>query len=69
VIYGARNPGLLIYKDELAAWAKRDDINLNVTVDKGDADWKGREGFVPTVCREVAPSSENAVTVICGPRS
>jgi len=67
VIYGARNPGLLIYKDELAAWAKRDDLSLNVTVDKGDADWKGREGFVPTVCREVAPSSENAVTMICGP--
>jgi sulfhydrogenase subunit gamma (sulfur reductase) len=67
VIYGARTPGLLIYKDELAAWAKRDDLALHVTVDKGDADWKGREGFVPTVCKEVAPSSENAVTVICGP--
>lgn len=67
VIYGARNPGLLIYKDELQEWAKRDDINLNVTVDKGDETWKGREGFVPTVCKEVAPSSENAVTVICGP--
>jgi NAD(P)H-flavin reductase len=67
VIYGARNPGLLIYKDEIEAWAKRSDINLNVTVDKGDAGWKGREGFVPTVCKEVAPSSENAVTVICGP--
>lgn len=67
VIYGARTPGLLIYKDELAAWAKRDDLSLNVTVDKGDAGWKGREGFVPTVCKEVAPSSENAVTVICGP--
>ena len=67
VIYGARNPGLLIYKDELDAWAKRDDLSLNVTVDKGDAGWKGREGFVPTVCKEVAPSSENAVTVICGP--
>lgn len=67
VVYGARNPGLLIYKDELETWAKRDDINLNVTVDKGDAGWKGREGFVPTVCKEVAPSSENAVTVICGP--
>jgi sulfhydrogenase subunit gamma (sulfur reductase) len=67
VIYGARTPGLLIYKDELAAWAKREDLALHVTVDKGDADWKGREGFVPTVCKEVAPSSENAVTVICGP--
>ncbi|MDI6776178.1 MAG: FAD/NAD(P)-binding protein [Syntrophales bacterium] len=67
VVYGARTPGLLIYKDELAAWEARDDINLHVTVDKGDESWKGREGFVPTVCKEVAPSSENAVTVICGP--
>jgi len=67
VIYGARTPGLLIYKDELAQWEKRADVELHVTVDKGDADWKGREGFVPTVCKEVAPSSENAITVICGP--
>jgi NAD(P)H-flavin reductase len=52
VIYGARNPGLL---------------NINVTVDKGDATWKGREGFVPAVCKDVAPSKENAVAVICGP--
>jgi NAD(P)H-flavin reductase len=67
VVYGARSPGLLLYKDELEVWAKRGDIDLNVTVDKGDATWKGREGFVPTVCKEVAPSKENAVTVICGP--
>ena len=67
VVYGARSPGLLIYKDELAEWAKRKDLNLNVTVDKGDEGWTGREGFVPTVCKEIAPSSENAVTVICGP--
>lgn len=67
VVYGARTPGLLIYKDELAAWEKRDDIDMYVTVDKGDETWTGREGFVPTVCKEVGPSSENAVTVICGP--
>jgi sulfhydrogenase subunit gamma (sulfur reductase) len=67
VIYGARNPGLLIYKDELEAWGKRDDLNLNVTAEKGDATWKGREGFIPTVCKEFAPYSENAVTAICGP--
>jgi sulfhydrogenase subunit gamma (sulfur reductase) len=67
VIYGARTPGLLLYKDELIEWQKRDDLNLNVTVDKGDATWKGREGFVPTVCKEVAPSAENTVAVICGP--
>jgi len=67
VIYGARTPGLLIYKDELAAWEKRDDVDTHITVDQGDDTWQGREGFVPTICTEVAPSSDNAVAVICGP--
>ena len=67
VVYGARTPGLLLYKDEMAAWQKRKDLVMHVTVDRGDASWKGREGFVPTVCKEVAPSSKNAITVICGP--
>jgi NAD(P)H-flavin reductase len=67
VIYGARTPGLLCYKDELAAWAKRDDLALCVTVDKGNAAWQGKEGFVPAICKEVAPDAYNAVAVICGP--
>lgn len=67
VVYGARNPGLLLYKDELKAWAERGDVDLHVTVDKGDAAWTGREGFVPTVCKEVAPGAANAVCVLCGP--
>ena len=67
VIYGARTPGLLLYKDELAAWEKRDDIKTIITVDKGNETWKGREGFVPAVCRDVAPSPVNTVAVICGP--
>ncbi len=67
VVYGARMPGLLLYKEELAAWEKSGDIDLNVTVDKGDADWKGKVGFVPAVCKEISPSAENTVAVICGP--
>lgn len=67
VIYGARNPGLLLYKDELDAWQKRSDIKTIITVDKGDENWQGREGFVPAVCKEVAPSPQNALAVICGP--
>jgi NAD(P)H-flavin reductase len=67
VIYGARSPGDLIYKPDLAEWEGRDDIELFVTVDKGDETWSGREGFVPTVTEEVAPSSENAYVIVCGP--
>ena len=67
VIYGARSPGDLIYKYDLSQWEDRDDIDLFVTVDKGDETWTGREGFVPTVTEQVAPSSENAYTIVCGP--
>jgi len=67
VIYGARRPGLLLYKKEMAAWRERDDIEVIVTVDAAEGDWSGRVGFVPTVTKEVAPSSENAFALVCGP--
>lgn len=67
VIYGARSPGDLIYKYDLEAWEKREDLNLFVTVDARDENWTGREGFVPTITGEVAPSSENAYAIVCGP--
>jgi len=67
VIYGARSPGDLIYKYDLSEWDDKDDIDLFVTVDSGDETWTGREGFVPTITEEVAPSSENAYVIVCGP--
>jgi sulfhydrogenase subunit gamma (sulfur reductase) len=67
VIYGARMPGLLLYREELAEWEKRDDLKLVTTVDQGDKDWKGKVGLVPNIVEEVAPSSENTYAVICGP--
>jgi len=67
IIYGARSPGMLIYKEEMAGWDKRNDLNLHITVDRGDAQWKGKVGFVPAITKEVAPSSKNAYAVVCGP--
>ncbi len=68
VIYGARHPGLLLYKEELAAWEQRSDINMHITVDAtDDPDWKYNVGFVPTITKEKAPSSENAYAIVCGP--
>jgi NAD(P)H-flavin reductase len=67
VIYGARSPGLLLYKDELAQWERRNDIELCLTVDRGDEGWKGRVGVVPAILKEVAPSPKNAYALVCGP--
>jgi len=69
VVYGARSPGMLLYKDELADWEARDDINMHITVDAtDDPDWKYNTGFVPAVTeRKAPPASEDTYAIICGP--
>ena len=67
LVYGARSPGELLYKDELKEWEAREDIKTHITVDKGDEDWKGQVGFVPAVLEQVAPSSKDAIALVCGP--
>ena len=68
VVYGARSPGMLLYKDELMAWEKRDDINMHITVDgTDDPDWKYNVGFVPTITEQKITSADNAIAIVCGP--
>ena len=68
VIYGARTPGMLLYKDELVAWEERDDIRMHITVDAADdPEWKYNVGFVPTITQEKAPSAKDAYAIVCGP--
>jgi len=69
VIYGARTPGMLLYKDELAEWEKRDDINMHITVDAtDDPDWKYNIGFVPTITdQEAPPGDADTYAIVCGP--
>lgn len=69
VVYGARSPGMLLFKDELVEWEKRDDINMHITVDQtDDPDWKYNVGFVPPVTEEKAPQgSDDTYAIVCGP--
>ncbi len=67
VVYGARTPGLLLYRRELEEWQRRDDLALYVTIDREAPGWDGLVGFVPTIVGEVSPSPENARALICGP--
>ena len=68
VIYGARTPGMLLYKNELVRWDERDDIQMHITVDAADdPNWKYNVGFVPTVTQDKAPSSKDSYAIVCGP--
>jgi NAD(P)H-flavin reductase len=67
IVYGARRPGLLLYRDELEEWEKRDDLKLHLTIDQAAEGWNKKVGFVPTIAKEVAPSPKDAWVVLCGP--
>jgi len=67
IIYGARTPPDLCYKDDLKEWESRSDLELILTVDNEYPGWDKRIGFVPTVLNEVAPSPDDTVAITCGP--
>jgi len=68
VVYGARNEGMLLYKNELEAWEARDDIRMHITVDAAkDPGWKYNVGFVPAITEKKITSAAESVAIICGP--
>ncbi|MDH4136169.1 MAG: FAD/NAD(P)-binding protein [Anaerolineae bacterium] len=67
ILYGARNPSLLLFKDELAQWEARDDVEFHVTVDRGDESWTGNVGVITTLFPKVTLNPRNTVAVTVGP--
>ena len=67
IVYGARSPADLCFTYDLDTWNKDKTVNMVTTVDRGDEEGRGRIGLVPNVLGEVAPSSDNAVALVCGP--
>lgn len=69
LVYGARTPGMLLYREEITAWEKRDDINVHITVDgTDDPGWVYHTGFVPAVTEKCAPKADaETMAIVCGP--
>ncbi len=67
ILYGARTPSDLLFRDELAVWGNTDNAEVLVTVDVGSSDWQGNVGVVTTLFSKTAISAQNAVAIVCGP--
>jgi NAD(P)H-flavin reductase len=67
ILWAARSPSLLVFADEYDTWRDAPGTELHLTVDEGDATWTGHVGLITQLLEQVAPSSENAVAIICGP--
>ena len=67
ILYGARNPSELLFKDELAQWKTRDDVEFHVTVDRGDESWTGNVGVITTLFPKISVNPRSTVAVTVGP--
>lgn len=68
LLYGAKSPRELLFRDELKTWRESRDLNCQITVDSGDATWRGRTGVVTRLVDDLPPmNTTNTVAVIVGP--
>lgn len=67
LVYGARTPEDILYKEELRKWRSRFDLQVRVTVDQAKGKWYGAVGVVTTLIAKVRFDPLNTIAMICGP--
>ncbi len=67
ILYGARTPQDLLYRVELEQWGKLFDVEVHVTVDRGDQSWKGNIGVVSNLLSYLDFDKNNTISMVCGP--
>lgn len=66
LLYGARTPADLLYTDEFDRWREAG-IEVLVTVDRADDQWRGQIGVVPLLFYRVKLDHKETVMFACGP--
>lgn len=67
LLYGARTPEDLLFRDELTAWRAQLDLEVHVTVDRATGSWRGNVGVVTPIVRRAPIDPRRTVAMICGP--
>jgi len=68
IMFGAKSPADLLFKDELAEWTNRRDIDFYITVDRApQAGWSGHVGVITTLFPKMEFDPKRTVAAVCGP--
>jgi len=65
--YGSRSPKDIVYKTLLPEWAKKDKVDVLVSVDIGDPSWQGNVGLVTTILSGAPVDFAHTTAIVCGP--
>lgn len=67
LLYGSRTPSDLLFDRDLREWRRRFDMDVGVTVDSADGDWRGHVGVVTTLIPRAQFDFDNTIAFVCGP--
>ena len=67
ILCGARGPADILYREELAQWRSRLDVEIEITVDHADTNWHGNVGVVTTLIAKSTFDPRKTVAMLCGP--
>jgi NAD(P)H-flavin reductase len=67
ILYGGRSPLDLLYRVELERWEDEKNVEVLVTVDRGDSSWKGHIGVVTSLLSYIKLDTQNTIAYVCGP--
>ncbi len=71
IVYGTKSPQHLLFTYQYDVWIK-DDINLNIIVEKADPSWKGSVGMLTDTLMKILEGRDNefyhnTYAIVCGP--
>ncbi|MBN1898698.1 MAG: FAD/NAD(P)-binding protein [Spirochaetes bacterium] len=67
ILYGAKSPDELLFKEEMDQWGKKENVEVKITVDKGDPSWKGNVGVITTLIPPLEIDIQNTLVAVVGP--
>lgn len=67
ILFGAKSPKEILFREDLAAWGQAPNTTVLQTVDRGDETWGGNVGVVTTLFSQVQVDVPNTYVAIVGP--
>src|SRR5579863_5089968 len=67
VLYGTRTAKDILFARELKSWRDKFDVDVHLTIDRGEANWRGNVGVVTTLIARAAFDPANTIAMTCGP--
>lgn len=67
LLVGARSPEEFLFRAELSGWCARNDLEVELTVDRPARGWSGRVGFVTEPLAGLRLDPPRTIAFLCGP--